>query len=163
MQLKYKFFTGGDWNPYIKDSDEAYHRITEERNGNGGKEGEGASVDGDMENLRSWPDYVLNHSKAVFWEMERDIWMNGADKSVEIEDVWAEANDNGAVGKWLKDSEADDAEKSMCFYMAALHERLCPNDRTVDFRLYISEGGKGMVLEDDDDDSNSPYSFFIGG
>ena len=137
MHIKYKFFRGGDVNPFEKELNEAYSKITEEREmADPEKE---LPVGEIFPKLESWPDYVLAHSLFVFWQMERAVSKGGLDKAREIEDIWHDAKDSGSIGEWLRESEADDSEKAMCYYMASLYNQNNPNNRSVDFRLYISE------------------------
>ena len=152
MQVRYRFFQGGDWNPYEKERSAAYGKLTEER-----MVADPNKVEPIWEvfpKLGSWADYVIANSKSVFWLMERDISINEVDKAEEIEDIWDEAKSTGAVGEWLMKSEAEESEKAVCYYIAALHRRFDPNDPAVDFRLYISEGNKlkdaegGFTLEE---------------
>lgn len=137
MQIQYKFYRGGDENPFQKEYDEAYSKITDEREqADPDKE---QNVDALFPRLDSWPDYVLSNSLYVFWKMEHDISMSGIDKAGEIEEIWNEAKSSGNVGEWLKLSEAEESEKAMCFYMASLYHQYDPDSKSVDFRLYISE------------------------
>ena len=137
MQIRYKFYRGGEVNPFQKEYDEAYAKITDERE----------RVDPNRERsigelfprLDSWPDYVLSNSLYVFWKMEHDICVSGMDKVAEIEEIWDEAKSSGSVGEWLKMAEAEETEKAMCFYMASLYNQYNPDNKAVDFRLYISE------------------------
>lgn len=137
MQIRYKFYRGGDINPFQKAYDEAYAKITDERErADPNKE---QDINELFPKLDSWPDYVLAHSLCVFWKMERDISISGIDKAEEIEELWDEAKSSGTIGEWLKLSEAEESEKAMCFYMASLYRQYDPNSKSVDFRLYISE------------------------
>lgn len=148
MQIKYKFYFGGDSNPYEKDRDEAYARLTEER-----ERADPANEKPLRElfpQLDSWPDFLIANSKAVFWGMERGISRDQLAKSAEIELLWAEAKSEGRVGEWLKKSEADESTKAMCYFMEALRERFAPDDFTVDFRYYITEGSKPRELSQDE-------------
>ena len=155
MQIRYKFYFGGDSNPFQKERDAVYDKITAER----------AEVDPNNEKslsevfptLESWPDYVLSNSKSVFWQMERAIQQNELTKASEIEDLWNEAKSDGSVGEWLKLSEADESEKALCFYIASLYNQFNPNDNTVDFRLYISEGPDSDMEDTETRFSLTPY------
>lgn len=148
MQIRYKFFRGGDVNPFQEDMDEAYSKITTEREQVDPKKER--SIGEVFPKLEAWPDYVLANSLYVFWQMERAISIGGIDKATEIADLWSEAKDSGSVGSWLRESEADDSVKAMCYYMASLYNQYDPNNKAVDFRLYISEEmdrGSGMVVQ----------------
>ena len=137
MHLKYKFFRGGEINPFLKEQEAAYSRITEEREiVDPNNE---LSVNEIFPKLESWPDYVLTNSLSVFWQMERAVSMAGINKADEIAEIWSEAKDKGSVGDWLKKSEADESEKAMCYYLASLYNQYNPDNKAVDFRLYISE------------------------
>lgn len=137
MRIKYKFFFGGDKNPYGKELDEVYDKITQER----------LIADPQCEKfiqeifptLDSWPDFVLANSRSVFWLMERAINLSEDGKEEEIEEIWEEAERSHSIGDWLLAAEADDSEKAMCYYMASLHHQFDPEGFAVDFRLYISE------------------------
>lgn len=140
MQLRYRFYMGGDYNPYQKEMVSSYNKLTEERQ----------AVDANREmpldeifpQLDSWADYVMANSKYTFWLMERAICKNSEGKAEEIEDIWNEAKASGQIGEWLEKSEEDESVKALCFYIAALHNKFNPDDQTVDFRLYISEGSR---------------------
>lgn len=155
MQLTYKFYFGGDNNPFSKETDAAYEKLTEEREvADPEKEKPLSEV---FPTLDSWADYLISNSKSVFWEMERAICKNESQKASEIEEYWEEAQRNGDVGEWLKKSEADESTKAMCFYMASLHRAFDPDDSAVDFRFYISEGMKPRSSHDGEGFSLEPY------
>lgn len=155
MQLKYKYFYGGDWNPYKKDAEAAYRRLSEERKiADPGNEQPTEKI---FPTLDSWPDYVIAESKNTFWLMERAIGKNPQPKVQGIEDVWHEALTERKVDKWLLTVEGDETEKAMCYYMQVLHGMFSPNDRTVDFRLYFSEGGEGKRLNIEEGFTLTPY------
>lgn len=155
MQLTYKFYLGGDANPFIEEAKAAYEKLTAERErADPGKEKPLEEV---FPTLDSWADYLISNSKSVFWEMERAICKNESQKASEIEEFWEEAQRNGDVGEWLKKSEADESTKAMCFYMASLHRAFDPNDSTVDFRYYISEGMKPHNSDEGETFSLEPY------
>ena len=138
MQLRYKFYFGGEFNPFEQEAEEAYAKLTEEReNADPGKE---KPVEEVFPTLDSWADYLIANSKSVFWQMERAICKDETNKAGEIELFWAESTRDGDVGEWLKKSEADEATKAMCFYMASLHRAFDPIGDAVDFRYYITEG-----------------------
>lgn len=139
MQQICHFFYGGDWNPFAKEAETAYKKLTEERRI---ADPSNEMPDGKVfPKLDSWPDYVIAESKSTFWKMERAISRNSEAKATEIETLWKEAQSQNKVDKWLESVEADEAEKAMCFYMRSLHELFAPNDKSVDFRLYITESG----------------------
>jgi hypothetical protein len=155
MQLKYKFYFGGDHNPFQKEVDAAYEKITEERE----------TIDPNKERpieevfplLDSWPDYLIANSKSVFWLMERAICRDESQKAGEIEEFWEEARRNGNVGEWLMKSEADESTKAMCYYMASLHRAFDPIGNAVDFRFYVSEGRQPSTSHDGEGFSLEPY------
>lgn len=138
MQLKYRFFFGGDRNPFEKTRAEAYARLTEERAIQDPEKTK--PTDEVFPELDSWADYLIENSKSVFWQMERDICKNADSKADEIAELWKDAKSRGLIGSFLERSEADEASKAMCYYMAALHRQFSPNDITVDFRYYIAAG-----------------------
>lgn len=155
MQLKYKFYFGGDNNPFTEEVDAAYEKLTDQRDSvDPMKE---KPLDQVFPELDAWPDYLIANSKSVFWQMERDICKNEREKAVEIEEFWEEAKRNGDVGEWLKASEADESTKAMCFYMAALYKTFDTTGHMVDFRYYISEGRKPMTSHDGEGFSLEPY------
>jgi hypothetical protein len=155
MQLKYKYFYGGDWNPFKSEAESTYKKLSEERK----------IVDPANEQptekvfptLDSWPEYVLAESKSTFWMMERAIGKNPQSKVQEISDVWSEALSEKKVDKWLLTVEGDETEKAMCYYMKVLHMMFSPEDKTVDFRLYFSEGGESKRLNMEEGFSLTPY------
>ena len=137
MQLKYKYFAGGDWNPFEKEAQEALERLTEERLI---KDPEAQIPNKEiLPTLHSWPDYVLASSKSVFWQGERDICHNEAQKTTEIEDLWREANETRSLGNFIKEVDADEVEKAIGYYLALLFHRFNPTNYVVDFRLYFTE------------------------
>lgn len=138
MQLTYRFYLGGDSNPYEEEERKAYGKLTEEREAvDPGKEKPIAVL---FPQLDSWADYLIAHSKSVFWQMERAIRKGDPSKADEIEEIWDEAKSSGSVGEWLKVAEADEAEKAMCYYLSLLHREFDPKGFSVDFRYYITEG-----------------------
>ena len=139
MQLKYRFYFGGNHNPFAKETDVAYARLTDERLA---VDPEGNKAPREVfPTLDSWADYLVANSKSVFWQMERAV-CKGADKESEIEEFWEEAKRDGRVGEWLKRAEADESEKALCLYMATLHRGFCPEDNTVDFRYYLAPASR---------------------
>jgi hypothetical protein len=146
MTIKYRYYFGGEYNPYQRELEEVYRRLTEER----------VIVDPQNERalkevlptLDSWADFVLSKSKATFWVMEWDIRRGGEYKEEEVYDVWVTAVQEGLVGEWLKEAEAEESAKAVCYYMSLQYERFCPGDYTVDFRLYLSESGKAEGREE---------------
>ena len=155
MQLKYKFFYGGDWNPFKKEAEEAYIKLSEER-----KIADPANeqpTEKILPTLDSWPEYVIAESKSTFWMMERAIGKNPQSKVQEISDVWGEALAEKKVDGWLLTVEGDETEKAMCYYMKVLHMMFSPEDKTVDFRLYFSEGGESKSLNMEEGFSLTPY------
>ena len=157
MQLKYKYFYGGDWNPFGKEADEAYRRLSEERK-LADPQNE-MPVEKVFPKLDSWPQYVISESKSTFWKMERSIANDAEAKSQEVETIWKEALGQKKVEKWIIDVEGDETEKAMCYYIKVLHGMFSPNDRTVDFRLYFSEGGKAKRLDEGDGFSQYHYDW----
>lgn len=155
MTLKYRYFFGGGFNPYRKERDEAYAKLTEEANLKDPSGSQQLEVLFPM--LDTWPDYVIAESKNTFWEMERDVFEGGEDAAERVETLWRESLSNGVVGDWLKKAEADEAEKAMSLYIAIMHRQFDPDDATVDFRLYFSESGTGKSLEEDESFNINPY------
>ena len=80
MQLKYKYFSGGRWNPYAKDEKETYKKITEERRiADPMNE---MPIDKVYPTLDSWAEYVIATSLSTFWKLEKEIifhWLGGPD------------------------------------------------------------------------------------
>jgi hypothetical protein len=155
MKIKYRYYFGGDSNPYESMELEVYSRLTEEREiADPTNEKPLSDV---FPTLDSWADYVLAKSKATFWEMEKEISKRGEKGAEAVYELWKDASSSGRVGDWLKESEHDESEKAMCYYMGALYEQFCPGDITVDFRLYltedgVSERGEIISLEPGEDD-----------
>ena len=89
--------------------------------------------------------------------MERAIGLNADAKATEIEAVWHEAVGQKKVDKWILSAEGDETEKAMCYYIKVLHGMFSPNDRTVDFRLYFSEGMKAKRIDTNDGFTLTPY------
>ncbi len=56
MQLKYRYFYGGDWNPFAKEADAAYVKLSEERKL--ADPGNNLPVEKVFPSLDSWPEYV---------------------------------------------------------------------------------------------------------
>ena len=155
MTLKYRYFFGGGYNPFRKERDAVYARLTEEARL---EDSEGARpIELLLPTLDSWPDYVIAESKNTFWEMERDVYKGGEDSAERVETLWKEALANGMIGDWLKKAEADEAEKAIALYMAILHRQFNPDDTTVDFRLYFSESDAGKSLEETEAFNINPY------
>ena len=155
MQLKYKFFYGGNRNPFSKEKEEAYRKLSEERKlADSGNTGPTEKI---FPTLPSWPLYVIAESKSTFWQMERAIGLNADAKATEIEAVWHEAVGQKKVDKWILSAEGDETEKAMCYYIKVLHGMFSPNDRTVDFRLYFSEGRKAKRIDTNDGFTLTPY------
>ena len=155
MQLKYKFYYGGNQNPFKQEAEDAYRKLSEER-----KIADGDNVEPTEKvfpTLASWPQYVIAESKSTFWQMERAIGMNAEAKAGEVETIWREAVGQRKVDRWILSAEGDETEKAMCYYIKVLHGMFAPNDRTVDFRLYFSEGGKAKRLDIDEGFTLSPY------
>lgn len=155
MQLKYKFFYGGNRNPFSKEKEEAYRKLSEERKL--ADSGNTEPTEKIFPTLPSWPLYVIAESKATFWQLERAIGLNADAKAAEIEIVWKEAVGKKKVEKWILSAEGDETEKAMCYYIKVLHGMFVPNDRTVDFRLYFSEGGKAKRIDTNDGFTLTPY------
>ena len=138
MEMQFRFFYGGDWNPYESGLTEAMRHLTEER----------LAVDPNRETpmweifpkLRSYPDYVLALSKSTFWRYERDLALDPIGNMVQIEDMWNEAVSKGEIGTFIKDVEAPEVEKALCYWMACDYFRSAGDAGPVDFRLYFSQG-----------------------
>ena len=157
MQIKYRFFFGGEQNPYEKEYEETYSRITEEREHIANDaEGEISEV---FPKLQSWPNFVLVHSKFVFWKMEYDICKSGINKAEEILKLWEEAKLSGTIGKWLKELEEDENGKAMCYYMASLYNLFNPLDKSIDFRLYFTESPIKNIKEQESEFSLDPLEY----
>lgn len=155
MQLKYRYFYGGDWNPFKKEVEEAYRKLSEER-----KIADPENrmpIDKVFPSLSSWPEYVISESKSTFWQMERAIGKHAEEKAQEIEGIWGEALSQKKVERWILEAQGDETEKAMCYYMKILHGMFSPKDKTVDFRLYFSEGGKAKRIDTDDGFTLTPY------
>lgn len=147
MQMKYRYYYGGDWNPYAKDAEKAYLRLTEERKLADPKNER--PLEALFPQLPSWAEYVVAESKSTFWQMERAVGLHAEEKSCVIEGVWAEANAGKNVDAWILDSAGDESEKALCYYMKVQYGMFSPGDGTVDFRLYFSEGGQGERIDTD--------------
>ena len=138
MEMQFRFFYGGDWNPYETGVAESLRHITEER----------LAVDPNRERplwevlptLRSFPDYVLSLSKSTFWRYERDLALDPVGNMVEIEDMWNDAVAKREVGDFILRVEAPEVEKAMCYWMACDYYRSAGDAGPVDFRLYFSQG-----------------------
>ena len=155
MQLKYKCYDGGSYNPFKREAEDAYRKLTEERKIADGSNKE--PTEKVFPTLPSWPQYVIAESRSTFWQMERAIGENASEKAGDIETIWKEAVGQKKVSKWLHDVEGDETEKAMCYYMELLHRRFIPNDISVDFRLYFSEGGHAKRIDLNDGFSLTPY------
>lgn len=155
MTLRYRYYEGGDYNPFRKERDKAYSRLTEER----------VLVDPYRERpteeifprLDGWPDYVIAESRNTFWEMERNVAKSGEDAADRVEALWREEIGSGGIGEWLKKVEADETEKALALYMASMYRQFNPEDNTVDFRLYFTESLKGHSLEATEPFNINPY------
>lgn len=145
MTIKYRYYFGGEYNPYDKEWEEAYGKLTEEREIVDPRN-EKPLVEV-MPTLDSWADFVIAKSKSTFWLMERDICKSRENREEDVFEIWEEAVQKGKVGEWLKESEAEESAKAVCYYMSLQYERFCPGDYTVDFRLYLSESGKAEGRE----------------
>ena len=158
MQFKYRFFYGGNWNPFAKEAEDSYRRLSEERKlADPNNEQPTEKL---FPKLDSWPQYVISESCSTFWLMERAIGICSDMRDREIEDIWKDASSSGKVDKWLKSVEADEIEKAMCYYIKTLHEAYAPNDKTVDFKLYFSEGSKAKRMNVEEGFSLTPYEGF---
>ena len=155
MQLKYKFYYGGNHNPFKREAEEAYRKLSEERKI--ADRGNVQPTEKMFPTLSSWPQYVIAESKSTFWQMERAIGINADAKAREIEIIWQEALNHGKVDKWILSAEGDETEKAMCYYIKVQHGMFVPDDITVDFRLYFSEGGSAKRIDIDDGFSLTPY------
>ena len=155
MTLKYRYFFGGEKNPFREERDKAYSRLTEEARLSD-PAGE-RPLETLFPMLDTWPDYLISESKNTFWEMERDIYKGGEDSAEHIEKFWNEAVSSGSLGEWLKMVEADEAEKAIALYMATVHRQFNRNDNTVDFRLYFTESHAGKSLEGIEEFNINPY------
>ena len=155
MTLKYRYFMGGEYNPFREDRDRTYSRLTDEARL--------TDPDGERElevlfpKLDSWPDFLIAESKNTFWEMEHDIFNSGEDISERVEMLWRDSVTNGRIGEWLKKAEADESDKAMALYMATQHQQFDQNDFTVDFRLYFTESKEGKSLEEKEEFYLNPY------
>lgn len=155
MQLKYKFFRGGTKNPFEDEVRVSYDKITEEREITDPERK--MSISTIFPRLDSWPDYVLALSKSTFWQMEKAICESKEGKDEEVERLWEEAEQERLVGEWLKEVEADESEKALCYFMASQYRQFNPDDNIVDFRLYFSEGGKPIASNNIVGDSTVTY------
>lgn len=155
MQLKYKFFYGGNHNPFKKEAEDAYRKLSEERKI--ADRGNVQPTEKVLPTLSSWPQYVIAESKSTFWQMERAVGINAEAKAEEVETVWKEALGERKVDRWILSAEGDETEKAMCYYIKTVHGMFAPGDKTVDFRLYFSEGGDGKRMNADDGFTLTPY------
>lgn len=155
MQLKYRYFFGGDHNPFEKEVAETYRKLSEERKlaDYDNKEPIGKV----LPTLDSWPKYVIAESKSTFWQMERAISKNSEAQASGVEVIWKEALGQRKVDKWILLAEGDETEKAMCYYMKVLHEMFIPNDISVDFRLYFSESSIAKRIDTNDGVTLMPY------
>ena len=158
MQLRYRFFRGGDRNPFQKEVDGVYDKITEERRN--------ADPDGRkplrevLPELDSWADYVVALSKSTFWQMERNVRRSRGETADKIEEFYRTAASERRLGDWLREAEADECEKALCYYIASQYYQFNPDDWVVDFRLYFTEGGRAMKGGDSNENSVlEPYMF----
>lgn len=139
MQLQFRFFGGGDFNPYEIDEQEAYKRLNEER-----KVRDPDKQEPTWEifpTLDSYADYVIAHSKSVFWKYEKDLALDADGNALLIEDMWNDALRRREVGEFLLKVDGDESVKATCYYMAVDYNRVNPLDKSVDFRLYFTEKG----------------------
>lgn len=148
MELKYSYYFGGKRNPWQSESEKAYEKLTEEREAVDPEKK--LAIEEVFPTLDTWPEYVIAHSKEVFWLMERALFNSGVDKEEKVAALWEEAKSEGLVGEWLKQAEAEEVTKAMCYYMASLYDKFSPQDDTVNFRLYISEGWKQPHQKNED-------------
>lgn len=149
MQLQFRFFGGGDFNPYENDEKEAFKRLDKER----------LVKDPEKQlplwevfpTLDSYPDFVIARSKSVFWKYEKDLALDPDGNSILIEDMWKDAMRRREVGEFLLKIDGDESTKAICYYMAVDFHRTNPLDQSVDFRLYFTEkgiyGGEHHTLE----------------
>jgi hypothetical protein len=138
MEMQFRFFYGGDWNPYDSGLADAISRLTEERIlQDPNREAPMWEI---LPKLRSFPDYVIALSKSTFWKYERDLATDAVGNMVQIEDMWNSAVANGEVGDFIKKVEAPEVEKAMCYWMACDYYRSAGDAGPVDFRLYFTEG-----------------------
>lgn len=145
MELKYRFYNGGEKNPYLEGEGAAYKVLTAEIGSAGGvgEKGFGAIAP----KMDGWARYVIAKSKRVFWDMERDLRYGGGDTEAAVEEFWNDRGKSYRLGEWLKQVEVEDAERAMGLYMAWLYRRMNPMDVGVDFRLYFTEGESGRVID----------------
>ena len=155
MQLKYRYFYGGDWNPFKKESEDAYKKLSEERKIK--DPNNEIPIEKVFPTLDTWATYVIAESKSTFWQMERAIGMHSDVKSGDVENIWKEAISQRKVDKWLMEVDGDESEKALCYYMKVMHGMFAPDDRTVNFRLYFSETGNGQRMNADEGFSLTPY------
>ena len=155
MQLRYKFYFGGNYNPYEKEAEEAYAQLTKEREAADPQKN--TPLERIFPMLDGWADYLISNSKSVFWQMEKAISHDEENKASEIEELWEEGNRNGEVGEWLKKAKAEESTKALCYYMASLHNMFDPIGNAVDFRYYITEGRKPMHSNDGEWNSQEIY------
>ena len=152
MQMRYRYYNGGEYNEYAKEANKAYAKLVEERLLTDPERRRSAIVA--MPQCDGWAEYVQAISKAVFWQYERDVSIGGLALAERIERMWNEAIEKHLIGKFLMESDAEDVEKALCYYMASDFYRCHPNDEVVDFRLYFYSGmGKG----EDERFSLEPY------
>lgn len=153
MELRYKFFRGGDWNPYEKETKECFKKLVDEQEVKG--------LEGDLSKiwpgLDNWPDYLIAHSKSVFWQLEQNICHYSPGKAEDIYNVWKRAEEAGDLNEWYKTVEADETSKAMCYYMEKVYSLFDPKDITVDFRLYFTLGMEAKAFNGDDEFSLTPY------
>lgn len=145
MQLKYKYFAGGRWNPYAKEEKETYKKITEERRiADPMNE---MPIDKVFPTLDSWAEYVIATSLSTFWKLEKEIGTCDEGKEEEIESIWKAALTNRQVPQWLLEVSGEEIEKAMCFYIMHLYKAFNPTDISVEFKLYFSEGHTAKHLD----------------
>lgn len=143
MEMSYKFYEGSDRNPYEKELLEARKALVDEavlvmkQEAEAGEEGMPLTLI--MPTLEAWPDYVVARSKDAFWHGEKDFARDAVANAQVAEGLWREANANDEVGVFLKDIDADENSKALCYYLAMDYARKCPSDKVVDFRLYFTE------------------------
>lgn len=138
MQMRYRYYSGGDYDEYAVEAKRAYENLVKER----------LLLDPErrrsaievMPSLDGWAEYVQAISKSIFWQYERNVSIGGLALAERIERMWTEAEERHLLGEFLEESDAEDVEKALCYYMASDFYRCHPDDRIVDFRLYFYSG-----------------------
>lgn len=141
MDLNFRYYTGGEYNPYANELRKAQKALVAEAVVEMRREGRKSerSLDELMPTLYAWPDYVVARSKDVFWRGERDLSIDREASERAVEALWKEAGERNEIGRFLKETEAPEGAKAQCYYMAMDYMRKSPHDKSVDFRLYLSE------------------------